>query len=63
MNLFNTALEYKSELVRIQKEQIDLMANSNMRLKVNRLKKQSLTEQFFSVKEDWRDNLKVENHA
>ena len=58
---FNTAAEYSKELTRIQNEQIELMDNNNMRLKVNRLKKQELTEKFFALKKEWRENPNVAN--
>lgn len=58
---FNTAAEYSKELTRIQNEQIELMDNNNMRLKVNRLKKQELTKKFFDLKKEWRENPNVLN--
>ena len=59
MSLFNTATEYQTELKRIQNKQIELMETQNMRLKVNRLKKEELTAQFFAIKKDWKENTNI----
>jgi hypothetical protein len=49
---------FTSRLEVLKNEQIELM-KGNMRLKKNRVRKHEINEEFFAIKEEWREMVSL----
>ena len=50
--------EYSAKLEELKNEQIELM-KGNMRLKVNRIRKQEITAEFYAIKGEWKEKAEA----